>query len=67
MTLMIVKPKIMFLFRLLTEYSSEEQKLRELSERVLRFERKDPSQWIVQVKYSKTLCLCLEPYNICMF
>jgi len=53
--------------KLLTEYSSEEQKLRELSERVLRFERKDPSQWIVQVKFSKTLCLCLEPYNICMF
>jgi len=35
--------------KLLSEYSSEEQKLRELSERVLRFERKDPSQWIVQV------------------
>jgi len=35
--------------KLLSEYSSEEQKLRELSERVLHFERKDPNQWIVQV------------------
>jgi len=35
--------------KLLTEYSNEEQKLKELSERVLRYERKDPSQWIVQV------------------
>ena len=42
--------KIMFPYhRLLSEYSSEEQKLRELSERVLHFERKDPTQWIVQV------------------
>merc|ERR550525_75936 len=35
--------------KLLAEYSNEEQRLRELSERVLRFQRKDPSQWFVQV------------------
>ena len=47
--MIIRNTKIMFPHRLLSEYSSEEQKLRELSERVLHFERKDPTQWIVQV------------------
>jgi len=35
--------------KLLAEYSAEEQKLRELSEKVLRNQGKSPSQWIVQV------------------
>ena len=40
---------MIFIPRLLAEYSAEEQKLRELSEKVLRNQGKSPSQWIVQV------------------
>ena len=40
---------MIFIPRLLAEYSAEEQKLRELSEKVLRNSGKSPSQWIVQV------------------
>ena len=47
---------MIFIPRLLAEYSAEEQKLRELSEKVLRNHGKSPSQWIVQVDVVPSSC-----------
>ena len=47
---------VIFILRLLAEYSAEEQKLRELSEKVLRNSGKSPSQWIVQVDVVPSSC-----------